>query len=145
MNQQHFVEFFDDLGVADPNCKISKKMVADVFKETLQMQKDVCQGKYGVSLSEGLTLNSFKLALNRLSLSLGLHRKYNIADLVEEYDDYAHSMVSQWKVRDVLDGHSKANEKKEKKDDPFGDTADWVVGRGRLSFDPFGNDKAMGG
>ena len=57
--------------------------------------------KFGVALSEGLTLNSFKRILNHVSLLLGLHRNHDLDDLLEEYEDYANSRVSQHKVDEV--------------------------------------------
>ena len=57
--------------------------------------------KFGVALSEGLTLNSFKRILHRVSLLLGLHHNHELEDLLEEYEDYANSKVSQYKVQDV--------------------------------------------
>lgn len=100
MNLADFLNFFADLSQADMTKRATEAKLEKVYREVLNLQKDLSAGQTGVPIMEGLTLESFKLCLHGVANTLGLG--VHITDVMQSYKDYVHSPVPDWK-REALD------------------------------------------
>merc|ERR1712093_243070 len=101
MDQPSFFRFFDELEVEDNHLRMHRRVLANFYEEQMQLQRDLTMAEHGFALSEGLTFDSFKFLLHKSMILLGLHHYHGLESLVEEYEDYAWSVISAWKAREL--------------------------------------------
>lgn len=92
LTRPKFREFFNSL-----DTDLGDHKLHALYDSQMQLQVDLTMATFGVSITEGLTYESFRVTLHRavMQLKLNLHRV--IGDLVEDYEKIARTKVGKWK------------------------------------------------